>query len=409
MAILLPQGLTGSFEAHYNTAMTFKDETRVVTLGREEDFGFPSVNPPVFRTSTVIFPDLESFDAAEKGTWKFPSYGRFGNPTKDSFARAISALQDAEYTVLTTSGLAAITTSIMAFAGSGDHVLMTDNVYGPTRRFCDQELKRFGIETEYYDPCIGGDIEKLIRPNTKVLFMESPGSATFEMQDIEPMCKAAHAKGVVTIGDNTWATLLYFKPFEWGIDISIHSCTKYIAGHSDLIMGAISAQKGHIDTIVRAWKNFSTCSNSDDAYQAARGLRTMAVRLKHHEAAGLEIARWLEKHPAVERVLHPALPSDPGHALWKKYMTGACGLFGVVIKDPGHDKLAKFLDTMELFHMGFSWGGYESLIVPFRPAQIRTATQSKWKKDDVILRLNIGLEDTGDLIKDLDAAFKRAF
>lgn len=387
--------------------MKFKDETRVVTLGREGDFGFPSVNPPVYRTSTVIFPDLESFDKAELGKWKFPSYGRFGNPTKDSFAKALSELQDAEYTVLTTSGLAAITTSIMAFASAGDHVLMTDNVYGPTRRFCDQELKRFGIETEYYDPEIGAGIEKLIRPNTKVLFLESPGSATFEMQDIEPMCKAAHAKGVVTIADNTWATPLYFKPFDWGIDISIHSCTKYIAGHSDLIMGAISAQKKHIDTVVRAWKNFSTCSNSDDAYQAARGLRSMAVRLKQHESAGLQVAEWLEKRKEVVRVLHPALPSNPGHKLWKKYMKGACGLFGIVIKDPGHDKLAAMLDQMELFHMGFSWGGYESLVVPFRPAQIRTATKSHWEKDDVILRLHVGLEDPGDLIADLEAGFKR--
>ncbi len=382
-----------------------KNETRVVTLGREGDFGFPSVNPPVYRTSTVVFPDLEAFDKGEAGTWELPTYGRFGNPTKDSLAQALSELQDAYHTVLTTSGLAAITTSLMAFLGQGDHLLMVDSVYGPTRKFCNMELNRFGVETTYYDPTIGAGIKELMQPNTKVIFLESPGSMTFEMQDIEAITSIAHEAGAIVIADNTWATPLYFKPFDWGIDISIHSCTKYIAGHSDLIMGMISVPEKHLPPIMRAWKNIGTCSNSDDAYLAARGLRTMAVRLKQHERAAIEVAEWLKGRDEVIRILHPAMPDDPGHALWKKYMTGACGLFAAQIKPVARPALAAMLDGMELFKMGFSWGGFESLIVPFKPASLRTATS--WEKDDLILRLHVGLEDPGDLIADLEAGFAR--
>ena len=380
-------------------------DTQLVYLGRDPIRDCGSVNPPVHRTSTVIFPDYATFHDYENGKNSHRGYGRYGSPTTDGLEEALVKLEGADHAIITASGLAAITTTLLAFMNTGDHILVPDSIYSSARKFVQYELVRFGVEVQFYDPTIGAGIAALMKPNTKVVYCESPGSGTFEMQDIPAIAGVAHAAGALVIADNTWATPLLQKPFALGIDISIHAATKYIGGHSDLVMGAVLCKKEHYAVLNRAHRNLGAIPSGDNAYLALRGLRTIAVRLKQHEAHAMEVAAWLEKVPEVARVLYPALPSDPGHALWKRDMTGATSLFAVELKEANDKALAAMLDELQYFGMGYSWGGYESLIIAFQPAQMRSVTN--WRKDATFLRLHIGLEAPKDLIADLDDGFAR--
>lgn len=382
-----------------------KLDTQLVDLGRNPKRDSGSVNPPVHRTSTVLFDNYEQLVAYETGKIAHHGYGRNGSPTIDGLLQALSVLEGAEHALVTASGLAAITTTLLAFLKAGDHLLVPDSLYGSARNFVNDELVRIGIEVEYYDPTIGAGIEKLMKKSTAVVYCESPGSLTFEMQDVPAIAKVAHAHGAVLVADNTWATPLYQRPFEMGVDVSIHSATKYIGGHSDLVMGVILCNAPHYKRLKQAHRNVGAVTGGDNAYLALRGLRTIAVRLKRHQKHALEVAQWLETLPEVKRVLYPALPSDPGHAIWKRDMTGATGLFGVELGAVSDAALSSMLDGLKHFGMGYSWGGFESLVIAYRPAQQRVATA--WDKDTVLLRLHIGLEDPQDLINDLSAAFER--
>ena len=315
------------------------------------------------------------------------------------------ALEGGAGCVIYPSGLAAITGALTAFLEAGSHLLMVDTVYGPSRRFCDTILKRFGVETTYYDPLIGAEIEDLIQPNTKVVFVESPGSLTFEVQDVPAIAEAAHRHDAIVIMDNTWGTPLYFKPLEKGADVSIQAATKYIVGHSDAMLGTAVATPEHWPALRNCANEIGFCAGPDDIYLAQRGIRTMAVRLERHAKTGLVLAEWLEQRPEVARVLYPPLASDPGHELWKRDFTGASGLFGVVLKPTSPDAVAAMLDGLKLFGMGASWGGYESLILPTKPERTRSATS--WAPKGPTIRIHAGLEDVDDLIEDLDRGFSR--
>lgn len=362
------------------------------------------VNPPVVHASTVLFPDAQTMDRrAQKYT-----YGTRGTPTTDALAEAMNELEGAAGTILVPSGLAAVTVPLLAFAKAGDHILVVDSVYHPTRHFCDTMLKRLGVETEYYDPALGADIAKLMRPNTSIVLTEAPGSHTFEMQDIRAISQAAHAAGAVVMMDNTWATPLYFKPLDFGADISIHAATKYPSGHSDVLFGTVSANAKHWHQLHEANLALGTCASPDDSYQILRGLRTMGIRLEHHQKSALDVAKWLEGRDDVARVLHPALPSFPGHAIWKRDFKGASGVFSFVLKSDAakaKEKAHAFLDALSFFGLGYSWGGYESLAVPVNLSDrtIRTAPT-----DGALIRLQIGLEEVADLKKDLEAGFAAA-
>jgi cysteine-S-conjugate beta-lyase len=378
-----------------------KPGTRLAHAGRDPKRFHGFVNPPIYRGSTVLFPTVEGLEAnAQEFT-----YGRLGTPTVRALEEAIAELEGGHATLLTPSGLSAIATTVFALLSAGDHVLVTDAVYRPTRRFCDHVLKRLGVETTYYDPCIGAGIKDLLRGNTKVVFAESPGSQTFEVQDIPAIAAATHAAGALVVLDNTWATPLYFKSFAHGADVSIQAATKYIVGHADAMLGAITATKAVWPAIARTHEDLGLCVGPEDAYLGLRGLRSLGVRLERHQASALELARWLERRPEVARVLHPAFPSDPGHALWQRDFTGASGLFAIVLKPVSHDAVAAMLDGLELFGMGYSWGGFESLILPFDPSAYRTATI--WSEQGPALRLHVGLEDVDDLKADLEAGFAR--
>jgi cysteine-S-conjugate beta-lyase len=387
---------------HDNTEL----DTQLVHLGRDPKRDLGSVNPPVHRTSTVIFPDYKTFLEYQGGERAHHrGYGRYGSPTLDGLEEALVALEGADHAIITASGLSAISTTLFAFLSAGDHVLIPDCVYSCARDFVKVELPRFGIEVEFYPPTIGAGIAKLMKKNTKVVYCESPGSNTFEMQDIPAISKVAHAHGALLIADNTWATPLLQRPFDLGVDISIHSATKYIAGHSDLVMGAVLCREEHFPTLNRAHRNISAVPSGDNAYLALRGLRTIAVRLKQHEAHAMEVAKWLQTVPEVKRVLYPALPTDPGYEIWKRDMTGASGLFGVELTEVSETALGAMLDGLKHFGMGFSWGGYESLIVAYTPSRMRSVTE--FKEGARYLRLNIGLEAPKDLIHDLDEGFNR--
>ncbi|RUO99208.1 cystathionine beta-lyase [Hyphomicrobium sp.] len=390
--------------------MTIKDdghgggerpETEVVHFGRKpfDQHGF--VNTPVYRGSTVLYPTLEALHARTQPY----TYGRRATPTTRALEDALTHLAGGTATVLTSSGLAAISTAILAFAQSGDHILMGDSIYQPARVLADKMLKRLGIETSYYDPGIGGDIAKHFRPNTRLVMVEAPGSQTFEMQDIPAIAAAAHARDIWVLADNTWATPLYCKPLALGADVSIEAATKYIVGHADAMLGAITGNARAAKFLDNAKETLGTCPGSEETYLALRGLRTLAVRLERHQRSGLAVAEWLAARPEVDRILHPALASDPGHALWKRDFSGASGLFTAVLKPTSEKALAAFLDGLKFFGMGYSWGGYESLVVPFDPTSYRTAT--RWQGPGPALRFHVGLEAVDDLIDDLAAGFDR--
>lgn len=375
--------------------------TRLVHSGRdaEEQFGF--VNPPIVRGSTVLFPDVASLTSRDARY----TYGRHGSPTVRLLEEAIAELEGGACTRLAPSGLAAISAAVLGFVEAGDHILVTDSVYRPTRRFCDRVLRRLGVETEYYDPVIGDGIAALMRNNTRLVFTESPGSHSFEMQDIPAIAAAAHARSALVLTDNTWATPLFFQPFVHGVDVSIQAATKYIVGHSDAMLGAITANERAADRVQAIHTDLGLCPGPEDCSLALRGLRTMGVRLERHQRSGLEIARWLAERPEVSRVLHPALPEDPGHAIWQRDYSGASGLFSVILHPAPHEAVAAMLDNLKLFGLGFSWGGFESLVVLSDPGPHRTAT--KWNAEGPALRFHIGLEDVDDLTVDLAAGFER--
>jgi cysteine-S-conjugate beta-lyase len=378
-----------------------QQDTRVVNAGRDPFSYYGFVNPPVYHASTVLYPSAEDF-VAHRARY---SYGRRGTPTTEALEIALQELEGPSCAgvSLLPSGLAAISAALLSVVKAGDHILVSDSVYGPTRMFCDRILSRFNVAVTYYDPLLGAAIAGLMRQNTTAVFTEAPGSLSFEMQDIPAIAGAAHAKGAVVAMDNTWATPLYFRALDAGVDLVIHAGTKYFGGHADVSIGSVAANKD----AVAGLKNFvgtnGLCVGPDDVYLALRGVRTLAVRLERHYRSGLTVARWLEQRPEILRLLHPALPSDPGHRIWKRDFTGACGLFSVVFKPMPQRAVHAFLDALELFGIGASWGGFESLAIPFDCANIRTATD--WEPGGPTIRLHIGLEAVEDLIADLERGF----
>ena len=384
-----------------------KPDTLLAHAGRDPARNFGVVNPPVYHASTIIHQSVAELEKAQKNRYGVDQvvYGRYGTPTTFALEQAVAALEGGPRAIAHCSGAAACYSALLAFVKAGDHVLVTDSVYGPVRAFCNNFLKRFGVETTFYDPTLGQGIEKLFKPNTKLLYMESPGSLTFEVQDVKALVAAAKSRGIKTALDNTWAAPLFFKPLALGVDVEIIAGTKYIVGHSDAMMGLVVSSEDSFLPLREAATQMGNHAAPDDCYLALRGLRTAGVRLRQHEKTALELARWLEKRKEVERVLHPALASHPGHDLWRRNFTGSSGLFSFVLK-PGTPKRAvdALLDGMELYGMGFSWGGFESLLVPVFPEHLRSAV--KWQSGPV-LRLHAGLEDLGDLIADLEAGFKR--
>ena len=375
-----------------------KPATLLTTVGREyAEHGV--VNPAVYRASTITFPTFESYKTYDQ---KY-TYGRRGTPTSRAIEDAIAALEGGFAAKVTPSGVSAITSALLSFLRTGDHLLVLDSVYGNTRQFCDRMLPNFGIETTYYDPLVGDGLRKLIRPNTKVLFLESPGSQTFEIQDVPLLAKIAHEHDLVVMLDNTWSAGHYFKAFEHGVDISIQAATKYIIGHSDAMFGCVTCNEATWSRFKAGYELLGLFAGPDDMTLALRGLRTLDVRLERHMKSALIVAEWLRQRPEVETVLFPALSNAPGHEIWKRDFSGASGLFSIILKPKPEPALAAMLDGMELFSMGDSWGGYESLIVPFKPT--RTITQ--WHPKGPSLRLHIGLEHPDDLIADLDAGFTR--
>ncbi|HVY98451.1 MAG TPA: cystathionine beta-lyase [Dongiaceae bacterium] len=383
----------------------WRDRTKLTHSGNRPYENHGVVNPPVYHASTILYRTVAELRMKEQNPFDHVTYGRTGTPTTFAFEQAVAALEQADRAVALPSGLAAIAGSLFSFLKAGDHLLMTDTTYAPTRKLCDHQLARLGITTTYYDPMIGAGIAELIQPNTRVIYLESPGSHTFEVQDVPAMAEVARARDCVTMIDNTWASPLFFKPLNFGVDLSIHAATKYIVGHSDVMMGVVSMREKHWRTVKTQVHAMGYSVGPDDCYLALRGLRTLGARLAQHEKSALKVAEWLQRRPEVERVLHPAFPGTPGHEFFKRDFKGSSGLFSVILKPCSQQQLAAMLDGLELFGMGYSWGGYESLIVPSAIEKSRTAT--RWKTDGPMLRLHVGLEEPDDLIADLEAGFGR--
>ena len=388
-------------ESGHGSLATFQADTRLALGGRDPFAHHGYVNTPVYHASTLLYRTAADF-AARRSPY---SYGRRGTPTSEALQKALQAIEGplCAGVALLPSGLAAISAALMSALKAGDHLLVVDSVYGPTRKFCDTVLARYGVETTYYDPLLGAGIAALFRPNTKAVFTEAPGSLSFEMQDIPAIAEAAHRHGAKVLMDNTWASPLYFPALERGVDLSIQSGTKYIGGHSDLMLGVVAANENAWAALSETAFSMGLCVGPDDMNLGLRGLRTMGVRLQRHQESGIAVAKWLEGRPEVLRVIHPALPSHPGHAIWKRDFTGACGLFAVVLKPASEKAVHAFLDALALYGIGASWGGYESLAIPFDLAAYRTATT--WEPGGPCLRIHIGLEDVGDLIADLERGF----
>ena len=391
---------------HEDDRRSLKPGTRLVTAGRHDRARRGIVNPPVWRASTILFDSVGEMRAAVRKPDEGLYYGRRGTPTQWSLADALTELEPgAEGTLLYPSGVAAVTSVLLSLLSPGDELLMVDSAYEPTRAICNGLLKRFGVSTRYYDPLVGAGIADLIGDKTRVVFLESPGSLTFEVQDISAICAAAKARGLTTVLDNSWATPLFFPAIGHGVDISILACTKYIVGHSDVMMGSATAGPGHYAALRKTAMALGQCVGPDDAYLAARGLRTLGVRLRQHEEGALTVARWLAEQPQIARVLHPALASCPGHDLWRRDFAGSSGLFSIVLNGGDDAARAALIDGLELFGIGFSWGGYESLALPIDPAGLRTATA--WQAEGPAIRFHIGIEDPADLIADLSAGLAR--
>ena len=379
-----------------------RPDTRLVEAGRRPEWTQGIVNPAVWRASTILFDSVAALEAANPPRTGRLHYGRNGTPTTWAFAEALTALEPgAAGTRLFPSGVAAIAAALLSVLGAGDELLMVDNVYGPTRIFCDQVLARMGIRTVYYEPMIGRGIQALITDRTRAVFLESPGSYTFEVQDVPGICEVAKARGLVTLLDNTWATPFFFPAIGKGIDLSIIACTKYIVGHADVMLGSVTATEQLWPGLERTCRALGQHCSPDDAWLGARGLRTLAVRLRQHQASGLKVAHWLKAQPQVARVLHPALPDCPGHEIWERDFSGATGLFSIVLNGGGTADRAKLIDGLRHFGIGYSWGGFESLALPVDPETVRTV--APWQAEGPVVRLHIGLEDVDDLIEDLAA------
>ncbi|HXJ02500.1 MAG TPA: cystathionine beta-lyase [Micropepsaceae bacterium] len=377
--------------------MTRKD-TKLVEAGRDPALHAGAVNIPVYRASTILFPDLETMRTEGQAY----TYGRRGTPTTRALEQALCSLEGGARTVLTPSGLSACTLAILSVCSAGDHILVTDSVYGPTRIFCQKLGKRYGISTTYFDPCIGAAIAEQFRPETKAVFLESPGSFTFEVQDVPAIANVAHERDAAVILDNTWATPLYFDAHRHGADLSVHAVTKYIGGHSDILMGAVTANEAYKPRLVETHGTLGLCTSGDDAFLAMRGLRTLGVRLKRHQESATEIATWLKGRPEVVRILYPPLHDDPGHALWRRDFMGACGLFTIVLNPVPSAAVAAMVDGLKHFGLGYSWGGFESLaVVGQMPRSFPP------KVEGPMVRLHIGLEDVEDLKADLASGFER--
>jgi cystathionine beta-lyase len=383
-----------------------KPSTRLVTGGRRKEWTQGIVNPPVWRASTILYDSVAELKERQKDTHHRLYYGRRGTPTQWSLAEALTELEPgAEGTLLYPSGVAAVSAALLSVVRPGDELLMVDSAYEPTRALCDGLLKRFGIATRYYDPMAGAGIADLFTDRTRAVFMESPGSLTFEVQDVPAICAAAKARGVVTLLDNTWATPLYFTAIEKGVDLSILAATKYVVGHSDVMLGSVTAAKPVWGKLRQTTYQLGQHVSPDDAWLGARGLRTMGVRLAQHQESGLNVARWLAEQPQVARVIHPALPGCPGHDIWRRDFSGASGLFGFVLKGGAEAERTALIDGLRLFGIGFSWGGFESLVIPADPAPLRSAVP--WHAEGPLVRLHVGLEDPDDLIADLAAGLGR--
>lgn len=379
-----------------------RDDTLLVHSGKNPSANHGAINPPVYHASTLLFPTVDKF--MNRHTAEF-RYGRRGTPTSKALENAIADLERAESVILTPSGKSANATVLLAFAESNAHYLVVDTAYKPTREFCTSQLAQMNVETTFYDPAIGADIERLIRPTTRLIWMESPGSQTFELQDVPAIARVARSRNIPTAIDNTWSGGFFFKPLDHGVDVSVQSVTKYIGGHSDLMMGAICLGPRSLDLLRSCAGQFGLCAGPNDVYLALRGFRTLAVRMRQHHASGLAVAHWLAQHPLVERVMHPALGCGSSSSLWRRDFTGASGLFGFVMRESSQEKTATFLESLKYFGMGSSWGGYESLLIPTFPGNIRTATN--WSAPGQCFRIHVGLENPDDLIADLEAAFDR--
>lgn len=382
-----------------------RPDTNLVHGGRRKEWRGRLVNPPVHRASTILFDSVAEMRSAAPEFGRF-YYGLHGTPTQWALAEALSAMEPgAAGTMLHSSGLASVTAALLTVLSAGDELLMTDSVYGPTRRFCDGFLKRYGVTTRYYDPLAGAGIAGLIGEKTRAVFLESPGSLTMEVQDVPAICAAAKARGVATLLDNTWATPFFFPALAAGVDLSILAGTKYVGGHADVMLGAVTANADWYPKLERTSWDLGQSVSPDDAWLCSRGLRTMGVRLRQHEASALRIARWLADQPQVAAVLHPALADCPGHEHWARDFSGSSGLFSFVFRGGDDSARTRFIEGLELFGLGYSWGGYESLVVPADPERIRTATT--WRAEGPLVRLQIGLEDPDDLIEDLAAGLAR--
>ena len=380
---------------------TMGDRTRLVYAGRDpsEQFGF--VNTPIYRGSTVLYPSTQAlYDRSQRFT-----YGTHGTPTSEALETAWTSIAGATGSVCVPSGLAAVSVALLSCLNAGDHLLITDSVYRPTRTFAGQLLRRFGVEISYYDPMIGAGIEALMQPNTRAVFTEAPGSQSFEVQDIPAIAKVAHAHDATVVMDNTWATPFFFPPHEMGVDLAIEAGTKYLSGHSDLLLGLVSANERSWPALRETFDAMSPCAGPEDMFLALRGMRSMLLRLKEQEKNALAIATWLKDRPEVSRILHPAFPDCPGHEIWKRDFKGASGLFSIILKPAPKQAVAAMLDALNLFGLGYSWGGFESLIIPFDCSTYRSVTT--WEPEGPALRLQIGLEDVSDLIHDLEAGFDR--
>ncbi len=373
-----------------------KPATRLVHAGRDKSLTGPFVNPPVVHASTVLYPSVDDMQDRRQRY----SYGRHGTPTSDALEQAVSEMEGAAGTVLCPSGLAAATVALLSCLSAGDRILIVDNVYGPIRRFAGSVLNRLGIETSYFDPAVGAGIEALFTDRTRVVYVEAPGSLTFEMQDVPAIAEVAHRHDATVLFDNTWATPLYFRPLDHGVDLSIHAGTKYLGGHSDVMLGTVAANAAAWPRLHDTFTYLGMHVAPDDVFLGLRGLRTLAVRLERHYASALKVAAWLAARPEIARVLYPPLPSDPGHALWKRDMTGGSGLFGFVFRGWSEEEAKRFIDGLSLFGIGASWGGFESLAILAHVDWGRTAVP--WKAEGPLVRLHIGLEDPDDLIADLE-------
>jgi cystathionine beta-lyase len=375
--------------------------TRLVTGGRDPFSYHGYVNPPVYHASTLLHRTAADY-LAHRGPYQ---YGRRGTPTSEALADAIAEIEGPACAgvALLPSGLAAVSVALLSVLKAGDHVLVTDSAYLPTRQFCDSVLTRWDISTTYYDPLIGGGIAGLMHSNTRAVYLESPGSLSFEVQDVPAIAEAAHAKGALVLIDNTWASPLYFRGLERDADLSIQAGTKYIGGHSDVMLGTVSANAAAWPALINAVHTMGLWLGPDDMYLGLRGLRTLGVRLAQHGASAMKVARWFQTRPEVLRVLYPGLEGDPGHAIWKRDFNGACGLLSIVLNPVPEPAVHAFIDALTLFGIGASWGGYESLVIPFDCTPMRTAT--KWAPGGPTVRFHIGLEDADDLIEDLERGF----